>query len=238
VFIKRNSSRQGGKTYRSVLLVEGVRVPQIQPRGRLRKDAEVKPRVVHRALANLSRLREPLVALIEQYCKGQVPTSKAPSVRMGSCYGVLGGLHALAGELGLVAALGPDRSAKHALFMIYARVAWQGSRLAAVRWAEDHAVAAVLSPELFDQEPAAVEYDGRRLKAAVLPKPKLGLKGKIRLTSRDGTCTLATKSPRNNVASALASIRSFLICASAMIRFFAGCDSTTRLTPGVSSSTS
>jgi len=110
VFIKRNSSRQGGKTYRSVWLVEGVLVPQIRPWGRPRKDAEVKTRVVHRALAILSRLPEPLVALIEQYCKGHVPTGKAPSVRMGSCYGVLAGLHALAGELGLVAALGPDRS--------------------------------------------------------------------------------------------------------------------------------
>ena len=124
MFIKRNSSRQGGKTYQSVLLVEGVRVPQIQPRGRPRKDAEVKTRVVHRTLANLSRLPGPLVALIEQYCKGQVPTGGAPSVQMGSCYGVLAGLHALAGELGLVAAVGSDRSAKLALFMIYARVAW------------------------------------------------------------------------------------------------------------------
>jgi len=179
VFIKRNSSRQGGKTYRSVLLVEGVRVPQIQPRGRPRKDAEVKTRVVHRALANLSRLPEPLVALIEQYCKGQVPTGNAPSVRMGSCYGVLAGLHALAGELGLVAALGPDRSAKLALFMIYARVAWQGSRLAAVRWAEDHAVAAVLGLESFDEEDLyrALEWlqaNQERIERALAPKIEPG----------------------------------------------------------------
>ena len=179
MFIKRNSSRQGGKTYRSVLLVEGVRVPQIQPRGRPRKDAEVKTRVVHRALANLSRLPEPLVALIEQYCKGQVPTGNAPSVRMGSCYGVLAGLHALAGELGLVAALGPDRSAKLALFMIYARVAWQGSRLAAVRWAEDHAVAAVLGLESFDEEDLyrALEWlqaNQERIERALAPKIEPG----------------------------------------------------------------
>ena len=179
MFIKRNSSRQGGKTYRSVLLVEGVRVPLIQPRGRPRKDAEVKTRVVHRALANLSRLPEPLVALIEQYCKGQVPTGEAPSVRMGSCYGVLAGLHALAGELGLVAALGPDRSAKLALFMIYARVAWQGSRLAAVRWAEDHAVAAVLGLESFDEDDlySALEWlqaNQERIERALAPKSEPG----------------------------------------------------------------
>lgn len=175
MFIKRNSSRQGGKTYRSVLLVEGVRVPLIQPRGRPRKDRTVKTRVVHRALANLSRLPEPLVALIEQYCKGAVPAGDTPAVRMGSCYGVLAGLHALAGELGLIAALGSDRSAKLALFMIYARVAWQGSRLAAVRWAEDHAVAAVLGLEAFDEDDlyGALEWlqaNQERIERALAPK--------------------------------------------------------------------
>lgn len=179
MFIKRNSSRQGGKTYHSVLLVEGIRVPQVQPRGRPRKDMEVKTRVVHRALANLSRLPEPLVSLIEKYCKGQVPDGEAPHVRMGACYGVLAGLHALAGELGIVAALGSDRSAKLALFMIYARVAWQKSRLAAVRWAEDHAVAAVLGLEAFDEDDlyGALEWlqaNQERIERALAPKSEPG----------------------------------------------------------------
>jgi hypothetical protein len=152
MFIKRNRSRQGGKTYRSVLLVEGVREPVIRPPGRPPKDAPVKTRVVHHTLANLSRLPEPLVALIEQYCRGKLPTGEAPRVQMGPCYGLLAGLHALAGEVGLIAALGSDRSAKLALFLIYARVARQGSRLGAVRWAEDHAVAEVLGLEKFDED--------------------------------------------------------------------------------------
>ena len=175
MFLKRNCSRQGDKTYRSVLLVEGVRIPLIQPRGRPRKDARVKTRVVHRTLANLSRLPEPLVALIEQYCKGKVPSGQAPSVALGACYGVLAGLHALAGELGLVAALGPGRAAKLALFMIYARVAWQGSRLAAVRWAEDHAVCAVLGLDGFDEDDLyeALEWlqaNQERIERALAPK--------------------------------------------------------------------
>ena len=110
---------------------------------------------------------EPLVALIERYCKGNncagnthdgnAPTSAAlvgdpPSLHLGPCYGVLAGLHALASELGLVAALGPGRQAKLALFMIYARVAWQGSRLGAVRWAEDHTAAEVLGLDAFDED--------------------------------------------------------------------------------------
>ena len=65
---------------------------------------------------------------------------------------MLAALHALAGEVGLVAALGPGRQAKLALFLIYARVAFQGSRLGAVRWAEDHAVAEVPGLESFDED--------------------------------------------------------------------------------------
>jgi hypothetical protein len=157
MFIKRNRSRQGGKTYGSVLLVEGVRERVPRPRGRPAKDAPLKTRVVHRTLANLSQLPEPLVALIERYCKGVTPVGNAPasdepSLHLGPCYGVLAGLHALASELGLVAALGPGRPAKLALFMIYARVAWQGSRLGAVRWAEDHTVAEVLGVDAFDED--------------------------------------------------------------------------------------
>jgi hypothetical protein len=179
VFIKRNQSTQGGKTYSSVLLVEGVRVPVIRPPGRPPKDAPEKTRVVHRTLANLSRLPEPLITLIEQYCRGQVPTGPTPPVHLGPCYGVLAALHALASELGLVAALGSDRTAKLALFLIYARVAWQGSRLAAVRWAEDHAVAEVLGLEAFDEDDlyAALDWlqsNQERIERSLAPKAKPG----------------------------------------------------------------
>jgi hypothetical protein len=152
MFLKRNHSRQGGKAYHSVLLVEGVRVPVPKGPGRPRKGAVAKTKVVHRVLANLSRLPESLLTVIEHSCKGTLPTGDAPTVRTGPCYGVLAGLHALAGELGLVAALGPDRPAKLALFLIYARLAWQGSRLAAVRWAEDQAVREVLGLDRFDED--------------------------------------------------------------------------------------
>ena len=186
MFIKRNRSRQGGKTYHSVLLVEGVREPVIRPPGRPPKDAPVKTRVVHHTLANLSRLPEPLVALIEQYCQGKLPTGlpagkagEAPRVQMGPCYGLLAGLHALAGEVGLIAALGSDRSAKLALFLIYARVARQGSRLGAVRWAEDHAVAEVLGLEKFDEDDLYAALDWlqihqERIERALAPKIEPG----------------------------------------------------------------
>lgn len=195
MFIKRNRSRHGGKTYGSVLLVEGVRKPVIRPPGRPPKDQRVKTRVVHHTLANLSRLPEPLIALIELYCKGQVPAGTAPPVQMGCCYGLLAGLHALAGELGLVAALGPDRQAKLALFMIYARIAWQGSRLAAVRWAEDHAVAEVLGLTSFDEDDLyrALEWlqaNQERIERALAPKPEAGASFLYDVTSSyfEGQC--------------------------------------------------
>jgi hypothetical protein len=160
MFIKRNRSRQGGKTYGSVLLVEGVREPVPRPPGRPSAGEPVKTRVVHRTLANLSQLPEELINLIDRFNKGELLTAQPERIHLGPCYGVLAGLHALAGQMGLVAALGPDRAAKLALFMIYARVAWQGSRLGAVRWAEDHAVAEVLGLGCFDEDDlyAALEW--------------------------------------------------------------------------------
>ena len=152
MFIKHNRSRQGGKTYTSVLLVEGVREPAPRTAGRPPKGAKLKTRVRHRTLANLSRLPEALVKLIAQYCRGVELTENTSTVSQGPIYGLLAGLHALASELGLVAALGSSREAKLVLFMIYARLAHQGSRLGAVRWAEEHAVEAVLGLTHFDED--------------------------------------------------------------------------------------
>ena len=71
---------------------------------------------------------------------------------MGPCYGVLGCLHGLARESGLVQAVGEQtRAQRLALFLIYARLAHQGSRLSAVRWSEDHAVKEILQVGSFDE---------------------------------------------------------------------------------------
>lgn len=178
MFIKRNRSRQGGKTYTSVLLVEGVREPVARAPGRPRKGERRRTRVRHRTLANLSRLPEGLVGLIERWCRGRIAEAST-TLSMGPCYGVLAGLHALAGQMGLVEALGSSREAKLVLFLIYARLARQGSRLGAARWAEDHAVKAALGLEAFDEDDlyAALDWLEKRhdqIEAALAPAAKPG----------------------------------------------------------------
>lgn len=171
MFIKRNRTRHAGKAYQSVLLVQGKRVPVKRPRGRpIVGSPPPKSVVVHETLANLSKLPLPLIEMIETYCQtGQSPMLEWPSansaapgpVELGPAYGVLAGLHALAREMGLVEAVGEShRPQRLALFLIYARVAHQGSRLSAARWSEDHAVHEILRVGRFDEEDlyAALDY--------------------------------------------------------------------------------
>jgi hypothetical protein len=163
MFVKRNTSRAGGKTYQSILLVQGKRVPVSHGApGRPRKNLAKKTKVIHQTLANLSRLPVDLISIIEGFCVNPEPTLPAasgttspaapPPISSGACYGVIAALHALATKIGLPAALGTSRQGSLILFLIYARIAMQGSRLGAVRWAEDHAVAEALGLGSFDED--------------------------------------------------------------------------------------
>jgi transposase len=59
-------------------------------------------------------------------------------------FGVLYVLEKLADRIEITKALGKTRMGKLALFLVLARIADQGSRLSAVRWAKDHCVAEIL----------------------------------------------------------------------------------------------
>jgi hypothetical protein len=61
-------------------------------------------------------------------------------------------LKPLAERIGLLQVLGSERWAKLVLLLIVARVAAQGSRLAAVRWATQHAVAETLGLQPVDAD--------------------------------------------------------------------------------------
>jgi len=195
MFIKRNRTRLAGKTYESVLLVQGKRVPAKRPPGRPRTDSP-PPRsvVIHETLANLSRLPGKLIELIEAFCKeppsnpdSVAETRQAPAapdhdqsgsgVEMGPCYGVLAGLHSLARELGIICAVGEaSRTQRLALYLVYARLMLEESRLAAARASEDHAVREVLEVGGFDEDDlyGALEYleeHQSRIEAALATKP-------------------------------------------------------------------
>ena len=192
MFIKRNRTQFAGKAYQSVLLVQGKRVPGKRPPGRpVAGSSAPKSVVVHETLANLSRLPADLIGLIESYCHGATPNAAAlagapnpwplaaevagGAVHVGPCYGVLAGLHGLARELGIVRAVGETtRTQRLALYLIYARLAQQGSRLSAARASEDHAVGPVLQVGGFDEDDlyAALEYlaaQQRLIEAALAP---------------------------------------------------------------------
>jgi transposase len=71
----------------------------------------------------------------------------------GKIFGVLFALNALAEQLGIARAVGrKPPEARLALFLVLARVAHGGSRLSAVRWAEQHAVEDVLGIAGFDED--------------------------------------------------------------------------------------
>jgi len=120
--------------------------------------------VVHETLANLSKLPPDLIELIERHCQEpSLPlespgppasgSAAASAIHLGPCYGVLAALDGLARELGLVQAVGEQsRSQRLARFLIYARLAHQGSRLSAARWSEDHAVREILQVGRFEEE--------------------------------------------------------------------------------------
>lgn len=202
MFIKRNRTQLAGKTYQSVLLVQGKRVPAKRPAGRPRADsAPPKSVVVHETLANLSRLPAQLIEMIETYCKdpsanlgidpatepGAPATGSAASgtVEVGPCYGVLAGLHGLARELGIVSAVGEaTRTQRLALYLVYARLWLAGSRLAAARASEEHAVREVLEVGRFDEEDLYealehLEKHQSQIEAALAPRPSGGGAGAV-----------------------------------------------------------
>jgi transposase len=116
----------------------------------LRESYRENGKVKKRTLANLSKLPKDILELIRHALAGPVKVVRE-SVS-GPIFGVLFVLNDLARQVGLPQALGGSRLASLTLFLVLARLAHQGSRLSAVRWARDHAVNAVLGLNRFDEE--------------------------------------------------------------------------------------
>jgi hypothetical protein len=105
-----------------------------------------------RTLANLSQWDPARVDALRRALRGEFDHLPTEDPTCGPVFGVLYALKSVADALGLPQVLGRTRTGKLALFLTCARVAHQGSRLSAVRWATQHAVGEVLGLGSFDED--------------------------------------------------------------------------------------
>src|SRR5512134_2338346 len=114
-----------------------------------------------RTLANLTHWPAARVEALRRCLKGEFDTVGTTSEPVSDrIFAVLFVLKEVAQRLGIAPALGTKPLAKLALFLILARVAHQGSRLSAVRWVEEHAVAEALGIAQFDEDDLDQALDG------------------------------------------------------------------------------
>ncbi len=117
----------------------------------LRESVREGKRIHKRTLANLSDWQPSRIEALRRALRGDFDHLTVDPIS-GAVFGLLAALKQIADQLGLTGALGNSRLAKLALFLILARVAHHGSRLSAVRWAKNHAVAEVLGLSSFDED--------------------------------------------------------------------------------------
>jgi len=134
------------------MYVESVPNRNSPPATLLRESLRQGSKIVKRTLANLSHWPAARVDALRRLLRGDLDHLASTDPTNGPVFGLLSALKQLADQLGLTAALGKSRLAKLALFLVLARIAHHGSRLSAVRWAQDHAVAEVLGLGIFDED--------------------------------------------------------------------------------------
>lgn len=109
-------------------------------------------KVKTRTIANISHWDPARIEALRRALRGDFDHLTAADPTVGPVFGLLFALARIADSVGITAALGKSRLGKLALFLVLVRLAHQGSRLSAVRWAEDHAVAEVLGLQAFDED--------------------------------------------------------------------------------------
>jgi hypothetical protein len=124
--------------------------PAILLRESYREDGKVRTRT----LANLTHWAPERIVAMERLVKGEFDdgSGEMGEITSGEIFGVLFALKHLADQIGLTRVLGSAPEGKLALFLILARIAHGGSRLSAVRWAQQHTVADVMGVEGFDED--------------------------------------------------------------------------------------
>src|SRR5437016_4882245 len=119
----------------------------------LRESFRDGDKVRTRTLANLTSWAPERIDALRRALKGEFDgfTGEQQPV-CGPIFAVLFALKQLAERVGLLQVLGSECWAKLILFLVLARVAAQGSRRSAVRWATQHAVAETLGLQHFDED--------------------------------------------------------------------------------------
>jgi hypothetical protein len=141
---------RNGKTYRRILL---------------RNSYRVNGQVHHDTLANLSPCSEDEIQAVKLALKhkGQLTEvgvlHEQVHTQQGLAVGAVWVLNQLAKRLGLVKALGQSRPVKLALWLVFATVIAQGSRLSAGRLAQCHAVCDLLDLDAFHEDDLDLSLD-------------------------------------------------------------------------------
>ncbi len=149
MYIDDQTYMQGGRSYRRILLRESYR-----------EGGKVKTRTI----ANVSKCSDEEIAAIKTALKmkGDLPALKAMSegdAESSKSVGAITALYQVAQKIGITRALGNSTEGLLVLWLIIARFFGAGSRLAAVRYANIHAVCEVLGITPFNEDDLYMSLD-------------------------------------------------------------------------------
>jgi hypothetical protein len=124
--------------------------PAILIRESYREGDKVKVRTI----ANITKWPAQRIELLKKLLRGDFDETALEdnTSRQGKAVGALFTLREMARKIGLDAVLGKTEKGRHALLLIFARLMIQGSRLKAVRWAEEEAIEDALGIDSVDEE--------------------------------------------------------------------------------------
>jgi len=126
----------------------------------LRESVRQGKKICKRTIANISHWTPERILAMKRTLRGDFDHLPQGSATNGPVFGLLYALKTVADQIGITAALGSKSMGKLQLFLTLARVGHQGSRLSAVRWARDQAVAEVLGLPSFQEDDLYEALDG------------------------------------------------------------------------------
>src|SRR5215831_7253280 len=162
-----------------------------------------------RTLANLSHWEPTRVEALRRALRGDFDHLIGEDPICGPVFGVLYALKHVADDLGITGVLGRMRTGKLGLFLTLARGAHPGSRLSAVRWAQQHAVREVLGVGSFAEDAlyhtldAVAPRQGRKLVVFLYDVTSSDLEGAPNALGASGSNRDGTKGKRQMVVGLL-----------------------------------